>query len=171
MGLRLQSPSETERSLMVKPGHPLRGLFENARYFPPFLPFILFSGRGLLAQGLSVWIGWMDIAVREQFFLTEADYEYLYACASTSWRDYCSRWLWDHLLISGWLVVLSIRSAFKADELGLEIAVIALPALLALAADPLASLVDTAFIGHIGNQCKRAYQLWVVCRGSQAEKV
>lgn len=42
------------------------------------------------------------------------------------------------------------RNVFKADELGLEIATIALPALLALASDPLASLVDAAFIGHIG---------------------
>ncbi|KAL3691658.1 hypothetical protein R1sor_005309 [Riccia sorocarpa] len=40
--------------------------------------------------------------------------------------------------------------SFRADELGKEIGVIALPALLALAADPLASLVDTAFIGRIG---------------------
>lgn len=70
--LRLRSPSERERSLMNKFGHPLRGLFEN------------------------------------------------------------------------------LRNVAKADELGLEIAVIALPALLALASDPLASLVDTAFIGHIG---------------------
>lgn len=38
----------------------------------------------------------------------------------------------------------------KPDELGKEIAFIALPAVLALAADPLASLVDTAFIGKIG---------------------
>ena len=44
------------------------------------------------------------------------------------------------------------RNVFKADELGLEIAVIALPALLALAADPLASLVDTAFIGQLGTR-------------------
>ncbi|GAY61133.1 hypothetical protein CUMW_207390 [Citrus unshiu] len=36
------------------------------------------------------------------------------------------------------------------DEIGLEIAQIALPATLALAADPIASLVDTAFIGQIG---------------------
>ncbi|KAJ4706436.1 Protein DETOXIFICATION [Melia azedarach] len=43
-----------------------------------------------------------------------------------------------------------IRNIFRKDELGLEIAQIALPATLALAADPLASLVDTAFIGHIG---------------------
>lgn len=42
-------------------------------------------------------------------------------------------------------------NVFKADELGLEIAVIALPALLALAADPIASLVDTAFIGQLGS--------------------
>ncbi|KAK6119779.1 hypothetical protein DH2020_046483 [Rehmannia glutinosa] len=43
-----------------------------------------------------------------------------------------------------------VRSVFKLDELGLEIAAIALPAALALTADPIASLVDTAFIGQIG---------------------
>ncbi|KAL5764875.1 hypothetical protein ACOSQ2_017469 [Xanthoceras sorbifolium] len=43
-----------------------------------------------------------------------------------------------------------IRHALKLDELGLEIARIALPAALALTADPVASLVDTAFIGQIG---------------------
>ncbi|KAF3448039.1 hypothetical protein FNV43_RR08747 [Rhamnella rubrinervis] len=40
---------------------------------------------------------------------------------------------------------------FKFDELVLEILSIAFPAALALAADPLASLVDTAFVGHIGS--------------------
>ncbi|KMZ60989.1 MATE efflux family protein 1 [Zostera marina] len=39
---------------------------------------------------------------------------------------------------------------FKLDELGSEIAQISIPAALALAADPVASLVDTAFIGRIG---------------------
>lgn len=39
---------------------------------------------------------------------------------------------------------------FKMDTLGKEIANIAIPAALALAADPIASLIDTAFIGHIG---------------------
>ncbi|KAL0550803.1 hypothetical protein IC582_009867 [Cucumis melo] len=43
------------------------------------------------------------------------------------------------------------RNVFKLDELGREIARIALPAALALAADPVASLVDTAFIGQIGS--------------------
>ncbi|KAF2282304.1 hypothetical protein GH714_043970 [Hevea brasiliensis] len=43
-----------------------------------------------------------------------------------------------------------IRNVFRKDELGLEIAQIAVPAALALAADPVASLIDTAFIGHIG---------------------
>lgn len=42
------------------------------------------------------------------------------------------------------------RDVFKLDELGVEIAQIALPAALALTADPIASLVDTAFIGQIG---------------------
>ncbi|KOM37472.1 hypothetical protein LR48_Vigan03g085400 [Vigna angularis] len=39
---------------------------------------------------------------------------------------------------------------FKFDELAMEIVLIALPAALALAADPIASLIDTAFVGHIG---------------------
>lgn len=42
------------------------------------------------------------------------------------------------------------RLVLKMDELGLEIARIAFPAALALTADPIASLVDTAFIGQIG---------------------
>lgn len=36
------------------------------------------------------------------------------------------------------------------DGLGREILSIALPAALALAADPIASLIDTAFVGHLG---------------------
>ncbi|KAJ4971649.1 hypothetical protein NE237_004748 [Protea cynaroides] len=42
------------------------------------------------------------------------------------------------------------RSLFKKDELGMEILTIAIPAALALTADPIASLIDTAFIGRIG---------------------
>ncbi|KAL5543405.1 hypothetical protein UlMin_007189 [Ulmus minor] len=42
------------------------------------------------------------------------------------------------------------RSVFKWDLLGKEILGIAIPAALAVAADPVASLIDTAFIGHIG---------------------
>ncbi|XP_047318208.1 protein DETOXIFICATION 42-like [Impatiens glandulifera] len=42
------------------------------------------------------------------------------------------------------------RNIFSKDELNQEITTIALPAALALAADPIASLIDTAFIGHIG---------------------
>ncbi|KAK2975697.1 hypothetical protein RJ640_010756, partial [Escallonia rubra] len=41
-------------------------------------------------------------------------------------------------------------NVFRKDELNCEIAIIALPAALALTADPIASLIDTAFIGHIG---------------------
>ncbi|XP_058110403.1 protein DETOXIFICATION 44, chloroplastic [Magnolia sinica] len=44
-----------------------------------------------------------------------------------------------------------IRNELKDDKLGLEILSIALPALLALAADPIASLVDSAFVGHLGS--------------------
>ncbi|KAK4798284.1 hypothetical protein SAY86_030610 [Trapa natans] len=43
------------------------------------------------------------------------------------------------------------RNVLKKDELGIEIAKIAIPATLTLAADPIASLIDTAFIGHIGH--------------------
>ncbi|URE26352.1 MatE [Musa troglodytarum] len=46
---------------------------------------------------------------------------------------------------------LDIRRVFRLDELGQEILRIAVPAALALAADPLASLVDTAFIGRLGS--------------------
>ncbi|KAH0981546.1 hypothetical protein GBA52_008723 [Prunus armeniaca] len=42
------------------------------------------------------------------------------------------------------------RRVFKWDILGKEILDIALPAAMATAADPIASLIDTAFIGHIG---------------------
>ncbi|XP_022759439.1 protein DETOXIFICATION 43-like [Durio zibethinus] len=42
------------------------------------------------------------------------------------------------------------RLVFKTDSLGMEILRIALPAALALAADPIASLIDTVFIGHLG---------------------
>ncbi|KAJ0963555.1 hypothetical protein J5N97_028677 [Dioscorea zingiberensis] len=42
------------------------------------------------------------------------------------------------------------RNALNMDDLGLEILQIAFPAALALTADPLASLIDTAFIGRIG---------------------
>ncbi|CAL5388861.1 unnamed protein product [Camellia sinensis] len=44
-----------------------------------------------------------------------------------------------------------LRDGFKVDALGLEILSIALPAALVLAADPIASLVDTAFVGHLGS--------------------
>ncbi|XP_059651845.1 protein DETOXIFICATION 43-like [Cornus florida] len=54
-----------------------------------------------------------------------------------------------------WKMPLSIffkdaRLVFKMDALGLEILQIAFPAALALAADPIASLIDTAFIGSLG---------------------
>ncbi|XP_042515541.1 protein DETOXIFICATION 42-like isoform X3 [Macadamia integrifolia] len=42
------------------------------------------------------------------------------------------------------------RNVLKMDELGSEIAQIAFPAAMALTADPIASLIDTAFIGQIG---------------------
>ncbi|CAN0891873.1 Protein DETOXIFICATION 42 [Linum grandiflorum] len=50
-----------------------------------------------------------------------------------------------------WVFVKDWRLVLKLDDLGVEIAQIALPAALALTADPIASLVDTAFIGRIGS--------------------
>lgn len=44
---------------------------------------------------------------------------------------------------------------FALDTIGLDILSIALPAALALAADPIAALVDTAFVGHLG-EAKRS---------------
>ncbi|XP_065871259.1 protein DETOXIFICATION 43 isoform X2 [Euphorbia lathyris] len=41
------------------------------------------------------------------------------------------------------------RNVFKMDEIGVGILRIAVPAAMALAADPVASLIDTAFIGHL----------------------
>ncbi|KAJ1697395.1 hypothetical protein LUZ63_005907 [Rhynchospora breviuscula] len=49
------------------------------------------------------------------------------------------------------LFVLNIRNVLRLDDLGTEILTIAVPAALALAADPLASIVDTAFIGRLGS--------------------
>ena len=58
------------------------------------------------------------------------------------------------------------RHVFKMDELGSEIAQIALPAALALTADPIASLVDTAFIGQIGNfLCFLSLSMWELGEG------
>ncbi|KAF8022310.1 hypothetical protein BT93_G2458 [Corymbia citriodora subsp. variegata] len=59
----------------------------------------------------------------------------------------------QHPLRSKWNIPISIFSrdaCIQKDELNQEIWVIALPAALALAADPIASLIDTAFIGHLG---------------------
>jgi hypothetical protein len=45
--------------------------------------------------------------------------------------------------VLGWL---------RLDGVGMGILSIAAPAVLALAADPIAALVDTAFVGHLGNK-------------------
>ena len=47
----------------------------------------------------------------------------------------------------------------KLDEMGMEIAEIAVPAAMALAADPLASLLDTALVGHLGNSLSLSLSL------------
>uniref|UniRef100_A0A2C9V768 Polysaccharide biosynthesis protein C-terminal domain-containing protein n=1 Tax=Manihot esculenta TaxID=3983 RepID=A0A2C9V768_MANES len=59
--------------------------------------------------------------------------------------------LWENLAKLPLVVLLKdTRNVFNMDELAVEIAQIAVPAALALAADPVASLIDTAFIGHLG---------------------
>ncbi|XP_009354744.1 protein DETOXIFICATION 43 isoform X2 [Pyrus x bretschneideri] len=60
-----------------------------------------------------------------------------------------------HEPVSKWKMPVGVffkdaRRVFKWDTLGKEILQIAFPAALAVAADPVASLIDTAFIGHIG---------------------
>ncbi|KAL8206056.1 hypothetical protein R6Q57_009607 [Mikania cordata] len=49
------------------------------------------------------------------------------------------------------LLIQRFREKLMFDQLGMEIVSIALPAALALAADPITSLVDTAFVGHLGS--------------------
>ncbi|XP_073156480.1 protein DETOXIFICATION 43 [Henckelia pumila] len=49
-----------------------------------------------------------------------------------------------------WVFFKDASCVFKRDGIGMEILNIALPAAMALAADPIASLIDTAFIGHLG---------------------
>lgn len=48
-------------------------------------------------------------------------------------------------------VLYCCREVLKFDGIGWDIVSIALPAALALASDPITSLVDTAFVGHLGN--------------------
>ncbi|KAI3750249.1 hypothetical protein L2E82_20882 [Cichorium intybus] len=50
-----------------------------------------------------------------------------------------------------WVLFQDTRSAFSKDELNSEITKIAIPAALGLMADPIASLIDTAYIGHLGS--------------------
>ncbi|KAI3806529.1 hypothetical protein L1987_22436 [Smallanthus sonchifolius] len=49
-----------------------------------------------------------------------------------------------------WVLFHDTRSVFSKDELNAEITKIAIPATLGLMADPITSLIDTAFIGHLG---------------------
>ncbi|XP_010312309.1 protein DETOXIFICATION 44, chloroplastic isoform X1 [Solanum lycopersicum] len=50
-----------------------------------------------------------------------------------------------------WDSVTSLLEVLKFDGIGWDIVSIALPAALALASDPITSLVDTAFVGHLGS--------------------
>ena len=55
------------------------------------------------------------------------------------------------ILLRVFVFFCSDGSLFRVDEIGLEILSIALPAAVALAADLISSLVDTTFVGHLGN--------------------
>ncbi|EFH67891.1 hypothetical protein ARALYDRAFT_337281 [Arabidopsis lyrata subsp. lyrata] len=63
------------------------------------------------------------------------------------------------------------RSVLKFNELGLEIARITYPAALALTADPIASLVDTAFIGQIGNNNNSKQRKMLVALSKTQSKI
>ncbi|KAK9274389.1 hypothetical protein L1049_019203 [Liquidambar formosana] len=65
--------------------------------------------------------------------------------------DQYSSWFRERRRIPLSIFFKDVRHVFKLDKLGLEIARIAFPAALALTADPIASLVDTAFVGQIGS--------------------
>ncbi|KAK2981765.1 hypothetical protein RJ640_010282 [Escallonia rubra] len=68
----------------------------------------------------------------------------------TSFQE-SNRWVLWNILKSSFLIFgYACREELKFGELGLEILSIALPAALALAADPITALVDTAFVGHLG---------------------
>ncbi|XP_004499881.1 protein DETOXIFICATION 43-like [Cicer arietinum] len=61
----------------------------------------------------------------------------------------------NNALKNKWMLPLSVffkdaRLVFKMDSLAKELLGIAFPSALAVAADPIASLIDTAFIGHLG---------------------
>jgi hypothetical protein len=49
------------------------------------------------------------------------------------------------------IFAMNVKNVFKLDELGAEVLGIAVPSSLALTADPLASLIDTAFVGQLGS--------------------
>lgn len=57
------------------------------------------------------------------------------------------------------------------DELGQEIGTIALPAALALTADPVASLIDTAFIGHIGIDFHEILYILIILRAEGGVRI
>jgi hypothetical protein len=55
--------------------------------------------------------------------------------------------------VLNWLYILcnASRNALRKDELGLEIMQISVPPIMALGADHIGYVIDTTFIGHIGN--------------------
>jgi len=99
---------------------PLRVFFKDARY--SFIFFYVF--KNFLIGNILLIMNWVLVFLPRQKKRKE--------------------------IIIGFLGNLICRNVFKLDELGMEIAQIAFPAALALTADPIASLVDTAFIGQIG---------------------
>ncbi|KAD5802839.1 hypothetical protein E3N88_14199 [Mikania micrantha] len=68
---------------------------------------------------------------------------------SEAWKNY-NRWKFKAPGTRFLSITKSKLLVFKMDSLGKEILGIAVPAAMAFAADPVASLIDTAFIGHIG---------------------
>lgn len=67
-----------------------------------------------------------------------------------------------YVIANAWFLYIMSSLIFKLDELGSEIAQIAVPAALAMAADPIASLIDTAFIGQIGISISIYCYVWLM---------
>ncbi|XP_041026223.1 protein DETOXIFICATION 42-like isoform X3 [Juglans microcarpa x Juglans regia] len=60
-------------------------------------------------------------------------------------------WLWKSIgKMPLFLLFKDTRNVFRSDDIGKEIMQIALPTALALTTDPIASIIDTIFIGRIG---------------------
>jgi Na+-driven multidrug efflux pump len=64
--------------------------------------------------------------------------------------------------VSPYRYPISVQHRLRLDGVAADILAIAAPAVLALAADPITALVDTAFVGHIGNPVSSMLRCFVI---------